>query len=66
MTFQRLRAEMKENKINQKRLAEKLGITEKTMGEKMKGNWEFHRDEMIIICKVFNKSMDYLFGEEAI
>lgn len=66
MTFQRLRAEMKENKINQKCLAEKLGISEKTMCEKMKGNWEFHRDEMIIICKIFNKSMDYLFGEEAI
>lgn len=66
MTFQRLRAEMKENKITQRKLAKLLNQTPRTVNRKLGGISEFTRSDMAFISKTLNKSMDYLFGEEDI
>lgn len=59
--YPNLMAEMARARIQQKELAKDLGITEKTMSEKMRGKAQFKIGEMIFIKQKIGKSLDYLF-----
>lgn len=64
--FPNLYAEMaSHDRMSQKELASKLRISEKTCGEKLKGNTDFKLGEMRVIQKLFQKPLDYLFAEQA-
>ncbi len=63
--FSNLNAEMARRKITIKSLAKKTGITYESLKNKMSGNTEFKRSEMISIKKEFPEcSLDYLFSTE--
>jgi len=64
ISFPNLRREMAAKKISQKRLAQIASLGEKAIGQKLRGEREFTRKEMLCICKFFQKSLDYLFGEK--
>lgn len=49
--------------MSQKELASKLGISEKTLGEKLKGKTDFRIGEMRVIQSIFQKPLDYLFAD---
>ena len=50
-------------RMSQKELASKLGISEKTLGEKLKGKTDFRIGEMRVIQSIFQKPLDYLFAD---
>jgi transcriptional regulator with XRE-family HTH domain len=52
-------------RMSQKELASKLGISEKTLGEKLRGKTDFRIGEMRNIQMIFNKPLDYLFADRA-
>lgn len=52
---------MKENGITNKDLANKLGISEKQIGLKIKGETDFKSTEMFKISEIFNKTVDDIF-----
>lgn len=63
--FNNLNAEMARRKLTIKSLAEKTGINYESLKNKMSGNTEFKRSEMISIKKEFPEySLDYLFQAE--
>lgn len=62
--YPNLMAEMARARIQQKELAAALGITEKTMSAKMRGEADFKLGEMRLIKKKLGKTMDYLFDME--
>lgn len=63
--FINLLAELARNNIKQKTLAKNLGISEKTLINKLKGKTEFTLKEMLIIKHIFhNKELEYLFYNE--
>ncbi len=47
---------MKEQRLNGKRLAEKLGIAESTLSKKLNGKSEFDLEEVRLIVKILNLS----------
>jgi DNA-binding XRE family transcriptional regulator len=59
--YPNLMAEMARARIQQKELAKDLGITEKTMSAKMRGEADFKLGEMRVIRNKLGKTMDYLF-----
>ncbi len=61
--FNNLKAEMVRNEIKQTEIATSLGISDKTMSNKMNGKSEFTRNEMFLIKRDFfpTYSIDYLF-----
>ena len=59
--YPNLMAEMARARIQQKELAAALGITEKTMSAKMRGEADFKIGEMRLIKQKLGKTMDYLF-----
>ena len=59
--YPNLMAEMARQKINQSRLAELLGISERTMSDKLRGYADFKLSEMMKIRDQFGKTLDYLF-----
>lgn len=63
--YPNLMAEMARARIQQKELAAALGITERTMSAKMRGEADFKLGEMRLIKKKFGKTLDYLFDQEA-
>lgn len=62
--YPNLMAEMARARIQQKDLAAALGITEKTMSAKMRGEADFKLGEMRAIRNKLGKTMDYLFAVE--
>lgn len=65
--FPNLLAEMARSFMTMKTLAEATGIGYETLKNKMAGETEFKRSEMIAIKKVFPEfTMDYLFSKEPI
>ena len=44
---------MKENNYTEKALAEKMGITSKTLAKKLEGKQEFYASEIISITRIF-------------
>ena len=62
-----LKAEMARNNMTIKNLAEKTGISYESLKNKMSGQTEFKRSEMILIKKEFpDCSLDYLFSTEPV
>jgi transcriptional regulator with XRE-family HTH domain len=61
--FKNLRAEMARRDLSGKKVAEVIGIAQKTFSNKMIGKSEFTRSEMIKMQSVFFEglSLDYLF-----
>lgn len=53
------------NRMSQKELASTLGISEKTLGEKLKGKTDFRIGEMRRIQEIFKKPLDFLFADRA-
>ena len=49
---------MKKNNITIKNLAERMGVTSKTLSRKLNGEQEFCVSEILIIIKVFNLSIE--------
>lgn len=47
----KLRAKMVESGISQKKLAEKIGLSESTLSSRMTGATQFNADEIIQICE---------------
>ena len=65
--FNNLNAEMARNNMTIKNLAEKTGISYESLKNKMSGQTEFKRSEMILIKKEFpDCSLDYLFSTEPV
>lgn len=62
--YHNLMAEMARQKINQSRLAEMLGISDRTMSNKLLGHSDFKLSEMMKIKSQFGKTLDYLFERE--
>lgn len=52
---------MKKNNITNRELASKIGISEKQMGLKLKGETDFKCSEMLKISDIFHKTMDEIF-----
>ncbi len=52
---------MKENNITNKELASKIGISEKQMGLKLRGETDFKSSEMFKISKIFQKNINEIF-----
>ncbi len=52
---------MKENHVTNKDLANKLGISEKQMGYKLKGETDFKSTEMFQIANFFGKTINDIF-----
>ena len=63
--FNNLRSVMATEHITQKSLAAEIGICEKAMGQKLCGEREFTRKEMLLICEWFAQSLDYFFGQKS-
>lgn len=59
--YPNLMAEMARQKITQSRLAEMLGISERTMSDKLRGCADFKLSEMMKIKDQFGQTLDYLF-----
>lgn len=52
---------MKENNITNKELASKIGISEKQIGLKLKGETDFKSSEMFKISEFFHKNINEIF-----
>ena len=52
---------MKENNVTNRELANKIGISEKQMGLKLKGETDFKSSEMFKISEIFQKSINEIF-----
>lgn len=69
--FRNLMAEMARADINNKEMAEKIGIGETAYGRKLKGTNDWNVSEMIAIQKILNEelgtsyTLDYLFSPVA-
>ena len=63
--FRNLLMEIAGSHMLKKDLATQLGISVKALGNKLNGKNEFTRKEMICICKLFSRSMSYLFDDDA-
>ena len=57
-----LMAEMARLGVTRKALAELLGISERTAGEKLRGEADFKISEMFKIKMRLGKTLDYLFS----
>lgn len=54
----------KEHRMKQKDVAEKIGVHPQTYHEKEKGKRDFTIREARMLAKLFNCTLDELFGEE--
>lgn len=61
--FENIRREIGARNVAQKELAALIGISEKSMSQKLMGAVEFKLSEMRTLAAFFGKSLDYLFGE---
>lgn len=52
-----------EKGLTQREVAEKIGISTVSYTRKENGDYEFTQSEMKKICKILNKSLDFLFGD---
>ncbi len=52
---------MKENNVTNKQIADLLGISEKQVGYKIKGETDFKSSEMFKISEFFQKKIDEIF-----
>ena len=52
------------NRMTQKQLAKLLGISEKSMTNKIYGRTEFTLSEIKKICSLFGKTLEYLFATD--
>lgn len=52
---------MKEKNITNRELASKIGISEKQLGLKLKGETDFKSSEMFKISKIFHRNIDEIF-----
>ena len=63
--FPNLNAEMGRRKMTMKDLSAKTGIGYESLKNKMSGNTEFKRSEMLAVKREFdNCSLDYLFATQ--
>ena len=63
-TNYKLLVKRKENRLYQRDVAKKLGINEQTYYKKETGRTEFTIREARMLAKLFDCSLDELFGEE--
>ncbi len=60
---------MKKHNYTEKALAEKMGITAKTLAKKLEGKQEFYASEIISITKIFEldikKCVEVFFGSKS-
>ena len=54
----------RENKLYQKEVAKRIGMHEQTYARKERGELEFTIREGAMLAKIFNCSLNDLFGEE--
>lgn len=52
-----------ERGLTQREMAQKIGISTVSYTRKENGDYEFTQSEMKKICKILNKSLDFLFGD---
>lgn len=57
----KLKGLMTENKIFQKDLAKIIGVSEKTVNDKVNGNIDFKLSEALLIANYFGKSIEEIF-----
>jgi len=63
--FYNLKAEMAREKITIKLLAERTGISYKSLKRKISGDTEFKKSEIVLIKREFPQySLDYLFASK--
>lgn len=60
----KLENERKDNKLTQEELAAIIHISKSSYNDKVVGRQQFRMDEMLRLCKHFNKTLDQLFWEE--
>ena len=60
--FPNINAEMARNNLTNKTLAEKLGVSEKTVSNWRCGNTEIPVTKLLAMAHVFNVTTDYLLG----
>lgn len=54
----------KDNKLTQEELAAIIHISKSSYSDKVVGRQQFRMNEMLRLCKHFNKTLDELFWEE--
>lgn len=57
----KLKGLMTENKMFQKDLAKIIGVSEKTVNDKVNGNIDFKLSEALLIANYFGKSIEEIF-----
>ncbi len=57
----KLKGIMTENKVLQKDLAKIIGVSEKTVNDKVNGNIDFKLSEALLIANYFGKSIEEIF-----
>ena len=63
MRNNKLKGARVEKGLTQREVAEKIGISSVSYTRKENGDYEFAQSEMKKICKILNKSLDFLFGD---
>lgn len=60
--FPNINAEMARNSMTNKKMAEKLGVSEKTISNWRSGNTEIPASKLLEMSKMFGVTTDYLLG----
>lgn len=60
--FPNINAEMARNGMNNKKLADKLGVSERTINNWKKGKTDIPSAKLIEMSKMFGVTTDYLLG----
>ena len=62
--FPSINAEMARNNFTNKTLAQKIGVSEKTVSNWRCGKTEIPATKLLTMAKLFNVTTDYLLGEK--
>ena len=63
--FPNINAEMARNNMTNKKMADKLGVSEKTISNWRSGNTEIPASKLLEMSKMFNVTTDYLLGVQS-
>ena len=61
MNLAKLKGLLSQNNYSQKYLCKLLNVSQTTIYKKMHGKVDFKSNELLMICKKFNVSMQYFF-----
>lgn len=61
MNLAKLKGLLAQNNYSQKDLCKLLNVSQTTIYKKMHGKVDFKSNELLMICKKFNVSMQYFF-----